>query len=212
MGYTVYTSSTWVNSVNAATGGIAQVISSKAQDLLTGVNRISDRVMKTSFIGNPALTVLMAYAPTEAAEDDMKTSLYRQLRSAVENVSAHNFLAILGDARLGPEVVPHTYNSSTNDIGMRLLKVLEDYQLQAANTQFSKRRGKLWSWKSPHDTYHQIDYILVRTKWRKSVTNCEAYSSFSSIYSDHSVLTVNLCLKLRAPQKKTHKTNEVCLE
>ena len=207
MGYTIYTSSAWVNSVNAATGGIALVIGRKAQGLLISVDRISDRVMKASFIGNPALTVLVAYAPTETAEDDMKTSFYRQLRSAIENVSAHNFLAILGDfnARFGPEDVPHTYNSSTNDNGLRLLEVLEDYQLQAANTQFCKRRGKLWTWRSPYDTYHQIDYILVRTKWRKSVTNCEAYSTFSSIYSDHRVLTANLCLKLRAAEKEHTK-------
>ena len=215
MGYTICTSSAWVNSVNAATGGIALVISRKAQDLLISVDRISDRVMKASFLGNPALAVLVAYAPTETAEDDKKTSFYRQLRSAIENVPAHHLLAILGDfnARFGPEDVPHTYNSSTSDNGMRLLEVPEDYQLQAANTQFSKRRGKLWTWKSPHDTYYQIDYILVRTKWRKSVTNCEAYSSFSSIYSNHRVLTANLCLKLRAPQKEhTKPTKYVWIE
>ena len=145
MGYTIYTSSAWVNSVNAATGGIALVISREAQGLLISVDRISDRVMKASFLDNPALTVLVAYAPTETAEDVMKISFYRQLRSVIENVPARNFLAILGDfnARFGPEDVPHTYNSFTNDNGMRLLEVLEDYQLQAANTQFSKRRGKL---------------------------------------------------------------------
>ena len=129
--------------------------------------------MKASFLGNPALTVLVAYAPTETAEDVMKISFYRQLRSAVENVPAHNFLAILGDfnARFGPEDVPHTYNSFTNDNGMRLLEVLEDYQLQAANTQFSKRRGKLWTWKSPMTlTIRLITFSLEQSGERVSLT------------------------------------------
>ena len=59
----------------------------------------------------------------------MKTSFFRQLRSVIQNVLAYNFLVILGDfnARLGPEDVPHTCNSSTDDNGMHLLEVLKDY-------------------------------------------------------------------------------------
>jgi hypothetical protein len=180
------------------------IIGRKANDLLSSVDRLSDRIMKASFIGNPAMTVLVVYAPTEGGEEDIKNTFYNQLRSAIEKVPVHDFLTILGDfnARFGPEDVPHTYNCNTNDNGRRLKGVLEDYQLEAVNTQFKKRRGKLWTWKSPHDTHHQIDYILVRSKWRKSVTNCEAYGSFSPIYSDHRIVTANLSLKLRATRQR----------
>ena len=44
----------------------------------------------------------------------------------------------------------------------------------------------------------QIDYILVDRKWRKSVVDVEAYNSFSSLGSDHRILTATVKLCLRA--------------
>ena len=43
----------------------------------------------------------------------------------------------------------------------------------------------------------QLDYILVRRKWRNSVLNAEAYNSFSSVKSDHRVVTARIKLSLR---------------
>ena len=48
----------------------------------------------------------------------------------------------------------------------------------------------------------QIDYILVRRKWRNSVHNAQAYNSFASIGSDHRVVSARIRLSLRAPAKK----------
>ena len=51
----------------------------------------------------------------------------------------------------------------------------------------------------------QIDYILVNRKWKNSIHNCEAYNSFSSLGSDHRLLTAKIKLSLRmtkTPAKK----------
>ena len=37
----------------------------------------------------------------------------------------------------------------------------------------------------------------------KSVKNCEAYNSFSSILSDHPIITANIKLSLRSNKKQT---------
>ena len=42
-----------------------------------------------------------------------------------------------------------------------------------------------------------LDYILVRRKWRNSVHNTEAYNTFSTIGSDHRVVSANVRLSLR---------------
>ena len=68
------------------------------------------------------------------------------------------------NARMGPEDVQYTYNTSTNNNGSRLIEMMEEYQLLADNSQFRKTRGKLCTWMSPHMTKHQLDYILVRKK------------------------------------------------
>ena len=49
----------------------------------------------------------------------------------------------------------------------------------------------------------QIDYILVRRKWRNSIQDAQAYNSFASIGSDHRIVTVKIRLSLRAPKVKS---------
>lgn len=51
---------------------------------------------------------------------------------------------------------------------------------------FRKKPGKMWTYLSDMQlSKSQIDFILVKTKWRNSVMNTEAYNFFSSLGSDH---------------------------
>ena len=54
-------------------------------------------------------------------------------------------------------------------------KFLSENELLAANTLFEKRKGKRWTFKD-HATgdLRQLDYVLVRKKWRNSILNAEA--------------------------------------
>ena len=199
-GYTLYTVSAWENDQQAATGGVGLVLGKIPHELLIGVERISDRIMRADFRGNPAMTILVAYAPTEAAEESVKDTYFSQLRTTLEAVPPHNFLAILTDAnaRIGRDDALFTYSKTTNDNGRRHLEVMEEHLLVAANTLFQKRSGKLWTWTSPYNTHHQLDYIFVRSKWKNSVTNCEAYSTLGSLFSDHRIVTATVSLRLRS--------------
>ena len=51
----------------------------------------------------------------------------------------------------------------------------------------------------------QLDYVLIRKKWKNSVTNAEAYNSFASIGSDHRIVTATIRLSLRANKAPTRK-------
>ena len=46
----------------------------------------------------------------------------------------------------------------------------------------------------------QLDYILVRRKWRNSITNAEPYSTFNTVGSDHRVVSMRVRLSLRVPK------------
>ena len=105
------------------------------------------------------------------------------------------------NSRMVPEDVQYTYNTSTNNNISRLIETMEEYQLLAANSHFRKKRGKLWTWMSPHMTKHQLDYILVRKKWKKIIRNCEAYNTFISLGSDHRIVLANVTLSLRASKQ-----------
>ena len=43
---------------------------------------------------------------------------------------------------------------------------------------------------------YQLDYILIRQKWSNSITNVEAYSTFSSIGSDYRIVSSKVRLSL----------------
>ncbi|KAJ8385190.1 hypothetical protein AAFF_G00191620 [Aldrovandia affinis] len=146
---------------------------------------------------------MSVYSPTNVALIEEVERFYDDLRTAIHHVPAHNFLIILGDfnARLGPEDAPFTYHTNTNRNGEHLTALLTEHELLAANTLFRKRMGKRWTFQDRATSMRrQLDYILVRRKWRKSILNAESYSTFDSVGSDHRVVAARLRLSLRVPK------------
>ena len=120
------------------------------------------------------------------------------MRNTINDVPAHNFLVVMGDFNARLEDVPYTYHDKTNRNGGFQRELMVECGLMAANTHFRKRPGKLWTHRNKGTgALSQIDYILVRRKWRNSVHNVEAYNSFSTVRSDHRVLSAKLQLSLR---------------
>ena len=83
--------------------------------------------MLANYHGNPVTTMIVTYAPCEYAEKKVKNKYYEKLRTTVEQIPAPNFLIILSDmnAIMGPETVPYTCKSSTNNNGSLLRKMME---------------------------------------------------------------------------------------
>ena len=100
--------------------------------------------MIANFQSNPVLTTIVTYAPCEYEDNVVNDTFYEQLRTTIEQVPFHNFLIILSDmnARMGPEDVQCTYNTSTNNNGSRLIEMMEEYQLLAANSQFRRKKKR----------------------------------------------------------------------
>ena len=200
--YHLITSSAWRNSAQAAVGGVGVLISKKAEKALSSVKPISDRILKATFQGNPATTIIVAYSPTNTGNGSEEINkFYEDLRGAIDSSPPHNMTIILGDmnAKLGPEHSRFPFHDKTNQNGQMLSDFVLEKNMQITNTQFSKRMGKRWTFTDPKGEHHQLDYIMVNTKWRNSVRNVEPYSSFASVGSDHRIVTMRLKLSLRAP-------------
>ena len=206
------TSSAWRNAAQAAVGGVGIAMSPTAKKALTEVTSFSERVLMAKFQSNPTTTIIAAYSPTNSAKGDEKEKFRSNLRDAVESVPAHDFLAILGDfnGRLGADEVPYSYHQETNDNGKYLIDLMEEHALIAANTQLQKAQKKLWTWISPPDRNQvkhkqQIDFILVRRKWRNSIMDTQAFNSFTSVGSDHRIVSTRVRLSLRASRPKVER-------
>ena len=69
-----------------------------------------------------------------------------------------------------------------------------------------KKGGKLWTYTYANNTKAQIDYVLINKKWKNSAMNCEAYSSFEGVSTDHRIVTAKIRLSLRKNAKRTATT------
>jgi exonuclease III len=198
------TSSGWRNSMQAAQGGVGLLLGRKARKSLLDAKRISQRILLAEFDGNPKMTVIVVYAPTNCADLCDIKDFYNTLRNTLQDVPAHNFLAVIGDfnARIGRAIAQHAFHQDTNRSGHHLVDVLNEFGLIPANALFQKRLGKRWTFKDrASEELRQLDYILVRRKWRKSIHNAEAYNTFSTLGSDHRPVIARIRLSLRTAKQ-----------
>ena len=134
----------------------------------------TDRILIADSDGNPAAAIMVVYSSTNVGPIKKVEEFYGDHRTALRDVPAHNFLAILGDlnARLGPGDAPITYHESSNRNGEQLADLLTEHELRAVHTLFRKRMGKRWTFQDrTSGMLRQLDYILVRRKWRTSIQN-----------------------------------------
>ena len=131
------------NEVGAAQGGVGLLFKRKVYETLhPTVTKVSSRIIVANLHGNPNLTIIAVYAPTNTTtglNDDQlaqkiaeKDQFDKDLSHAIHDVPTHNVLIVLGDfnAQLGQDshiIYPrigqrYTFHDVTNDNGQRLVK------------------------------------------------------------------------------------------
>ena len=83
---------------------------------------------------------------------------------------------------------------------------MTENRLPCLNTNYQKGKGKLWTYTYTNNSKAQIDYVFINKKWKNSAMNCEAYSSFEGVSSDHRIVTAKLRLSLRKNATRTVTT------
>ena len=77
------------------------------------------------------------------------------------------------------------------------------------NTFFKHPERRVYTWKSPGDVHrNQIDYIMIRHRFRNSVIQCKTYPG-ADIGSDHNPVIAKIKIKLKKLQKAVKKTPKV---
>ena len=100
-----------------------------------------------------------------------------------------------------PRIVgPACYYENTNDNGQRMIEFCEATDLRIAHSHFLNRKARLYTYIGPKEDRQQLDHIMIRCKWWKSITNCRAYNSID-IGSDHRIVSANFRLSLRANKR-----------
>ena len=97
-------------------------------------------------------------------------------------------------------------HNTSNRNGQHLTDFMIENRLACLNTNYQKREGKLWTYTYANNTKTQIDYVLINKKWKNSAMNCEAYSSFEGVSTDHRIVMAKIRLSLRKNTKRTVTT------
>ena len=73
-----------------------------------------------------------------------------------------------------------------------------------------KPKGQLWTFEYPSGQRAQLDYMIFRCKWKNSIKDTQSYSSFSTVGSDHRIVSSYVKLSLRACKKsKPHPMKSI---
>ena len=194
------------NSVNAAVGGVGLLIGPKALKTLNSIEKIQPRMMAATFNGNPRATIISCYSPTNVSEETELVTFYDELSSLMRSIPKHNMLVIGGDmnVQIGKNRNnKYSLHNTSNSNGQHLTDFMIENRLSCLNTNYQKREGKLWTYTYANNTKAQIDYVLINKKWKNSAMNCEAYSSFEGVSTDHRIVRAKIRLSLRKNAKRT---------
>ena len=208
-GWTLATVSAWKNSVNATVGGVGILIGPRALKTLNTIERIQARMLAAKFNGNPKATIISCYSLTNVSEETELVAFYDGLSSLVRSIPKHNLLVIGGDmnTQIGKNRNnKYSLHNTSNRNGQHLTDFMRENRLTCLNTNYQKREGKLWTYTYVNNSKAQIDYVFINKKWKNSAINCEAYSSFKGVSSDHQIVIAKIWLSLRKNATRTATT------
>ena len=208
-GWTLATASAWKNFVNATVGGVGILIGLRALKTLNSMKRKQRRMLTATFNGNPRATIISCNSRTNVSEETELVAFYDELSSLVCSISKHNQLVIGGDmnAQIGKNGNnKYSLHNMSNRNGQHLTDFMIENRLTCLNTNYQKREGKLWTYTYANNSKAQMDYVFMNKKWKNSAINCEAYSSFEGVSSDHRIVTAKIRLSLRKNATRTATT------
>ncbi|GAA6097856.1 craniofacial development protein 2-like, partial, partial [Tachysurus ichikawai] len=191
--------------------GVALAIPKDLRKSLISWTPMSNRLLSARFLHEHGkMTVIVAYAPTDVADEDAKDAFFDQLHQAVGLASPHGISIILTDTNATLSISERSTGSPvgttfadrfTNDNGNRLLLLCHYNNLCVADTWFPQKLIHYWTWYSPDGrTRKASDHILISRRWKSVVTNCRVYRGAELGNTDHRLLVAHLKLKLRANQ------------
>ena len=149
-----------------------------------------------------------ATAPTNVSEETELVAFYDELSSLVRSTPKH-VLVIGGDmnAQLGKNGNnKYILHNTSNRNGQHQTDFMIENRLTCLNTNFQKRKAKLWTYTYVNNDKAQIDNIFINKNWKNSAMNCEANSSFEGVSSDHRIVTAKIRLSLRKNDTRTVAT------
>lgn len=186
------------------TGGVGFILKRKLAYQVKSIWGFSERIIMITLRTEPKDTVLIqTYMPTSSYSDDEVEDIYEQLEEVLMKVKEDDNLIIMGDwnAVVGEGTVDNCVGKyglgNMNARGNRLIEFCRSHTLIVANTCFEQPKRRRYTWTMPgNGDRYQIDYILVKSRYRNQAKSCKSYPG-ADVDSDHNLVLMKSQLRLR---------------
>ena len=186
--------------------GVGVILSKSVSDSMIAYRAISDRILYVRIRATPFnISFIEVYAPTTEATDEEVGKFYDQIRTALEIAHSQDIVFVAGDFNtkvsadcLDRDICGRHGLGTLNERGERLLNFCRDLcDLFITNTAFKHHERHRYTWQSPGGNYrNQIDFILVKNRWKRCEENSRAYSG-PDCGSDHNLVGAMVRLKIK---------------
>ena len=184
--------------------GVAILLDKETAKRVISMKQCSDRLMMVKVRARPMdLVIIKVYMPTTDHDEEEVDKLYEEMDQILEEQSGKDNVVILGDwnAVVGEgqdeKEVGKFGLGKRNDRGEKLVEFCRQKKLMITNTWFNHVKRRRYTWKKPGDTgRYQIDYILVRQRYRNGVKDSRSYPG-ADVYSDHNLVAMKVDVKLK---------------
>lgn len=188
--------------------GVAILLDKEMAKRVTNVMQCNDRMMMIKIEAEPVdIVIIQVYMPTTDHDDEEVEDIYEQLEELIENLKGNDNLIVMGDwnASVGEgregAVVGEYGLGRRNERGERLAEFCRQQKMVATNTWYQQAKRRRYTWKKPGDTgRYQLDYILVRQRFRNSVKKSCSYPG-ADVDSDHNLVAMRMAVKLKKIKK-----------
>jgi hypothetical protein len=192
--------------------GVAVLLDEDTAKCVISTEAHGDRILVVKLKGWPTdIVLLQIYMPTTSHDDEEVEVMYDSIDEIIKKVKGTDYLIIMGDwnAVVGEgkegKCVGDYGLGKKNDRGERLIEFCKQQQMMVTNTWFKQEKRRRYTWKAPGDlTRYQLDYILVRERYRNSVKNSHAYPG-ADADTDHNLVAMSVFLTLKNLKRKKNK-------
>ena len=192
--------------------GVAIVLNAKLGMRVVNIEQVSDRIVVVEIKARPTNFVLVqVYMPTSNHREEEVDGVYEQIEEIIREVPGKKNLIVMGDwnavvgeGRDGYEVGGHGLGTR-NDRGEKAVEFCRRNKLVVTNTWFKHHPRRRYTWKMPGDSgRYQIDYIMVRQRYKNSVKNSRSYPG-ADADSDHNLVMMHCEVRF----KKLNKSKRI---
>ncbi|XP_071170896.1 craniofacial development protein 2-like [Mytilus edulis] len=164
--------------------GVAIIMNKQTAKSLIEYNPVNERIIRARFhVKKGKVTFIQCYAPTNEAEEEVKTEFYNTLQAEIRKVPTHDLTIVMGDLNAkvgndntGNERVMGKYGcGQMNENGELLVDFCGINNLVIGGTIFPHKDIHKLTWNSPNGRdKNQIDHIMINGKWKRSLQDVRA--------------------------------------